>query len=406
MPHSHGCVWFACFIAAATVYAQTPSGDGKTKVPRSPLSRHVANLYDQALANSPSMLQRDHSHAAWRVFYATNRVRLIDQKDQHFSYGGVPAPLPRLEYGECEVVIPTARTAPPDAEATKNRGVPRSDEDRPGVSCRKIQVASYNRFFEDLVRAVSQSPQRDVLVYVHGYNVKFEEAVGRTGQLALELPFNGVVVCYSWPSAIAGLAYGKEVEQAEGTVKHLWRFLSALQSHLGNGTRINLVAHGLGCRALMQGVAAIPKDERETRPFQHVVLAMPDIGVDKFPALAEKCVTAARHVTMYVSSRDTALLAAKNLVRQSPRAGDSAQLVIVPQVDTVDVTLIDANFLGQSYYETNRTALNELFQLIKLDNPPGQRPWLHSAKHDGKIYWQFAERPRDLLQAERTTNKK
>ena len=402
-------IWSLALVAlvCTVALAQKPNPATKKTDAKAPLARHVTNVYGQALTKSPLMLSRDPAQTVWRVFYATNRVRLVNEKDLRTSYGPVPASPPRLDYGECEVVLPIR----PFSEAEQRTDGPiekaRQVQEHPKVvSCREVQPTAYNRFFEELVRAVSQSPQRDVLIYVHGYNTQFEDAVCRAGQLAQDMPFNGVVICYSWPSAGSSFSYTKDVENADGTVKHFWRFLSALHTHLGNGTRINLLAHGLGCRALLQGVASMPKNIREVRPFQHLVLAAPDIAVDKFPVWADKCSIAVRNMTVYVSQTDEALVAAKNYARQSQSVGDPSKLVIVPQVDTIDVSGMNRNVLNFSYGAGNKTMLNELFQVIKLDNPPARRSWLKETKHDGKVYWQFANENLEAVQAERPTLKK
>jgi esterase/lipase superfamily enzyme len=389
-------------------FGQKPkTPDRKLPDIQSPFARHVTNLYGQALSNSPLMLSRELTHCVWRVFYATNRVRIVGEQDRRISYGPLSASPPRLEYGECEVVLPVRqlRLNPSGPASPKEKSFAASQPPAE-LSCRELQPIAYNRFFEELVRTVSQAPQRDVLVYVHGYNTGFEDAMFRAAELAQNMPFNGVVISYCWPSAGSNLAYSKDVDSADATVKHLWRFLSALHTYLGNGTRINLVGQGLGCRALLQGVASIPKNVRELRPFQHLVLISPDIGTDKFPTLAEKCTVATRHLTLYVSQSDESLVAAKNFVRNSQLVGDASNLVIVPRVDTVDVSLANRGFLSGAQQPGNRTLLTELFQLIKLDNPPAQRPWLRAAKQDGKIYWQFVNETPNPVQAERPTLKK
>lgn len=377
--------------------------------PKSPLARHVTTLYNQSLATSPSLVSRDLNQAVWRVFYATNRTRVTDAKPGQAAYGPVAASPPRLDYGQAEVVIPALPSAldavQQDSDAGSRVGAKGTGGELRPVECRSTQTLPYNKFYEELVRVVSKSPQRDVLVYVHGYNVRFDEAIRRAGQLGLEMPFNGVVVCYSWPSAGAPHAYAQDQDHADGTVRHLWKFLVALQSHLGSGVRINLVGHGLGCRALMQGVASIPKSVREARPFQHLVLASPDVGVDKFPVWLDKCRESVRNVTVYVSKGDEGLLASKNQAGQLARAGDANKLFIVPQVDTVEITALDRSFLGHGYRASDRAALNELFQLLKLDNPPAQRPWLREAKAGGKTYWEVVNQAAASESPERATKR-
>ena len=49
---------------------------------------------------------------------------------------------------------------------------------------------------------------RDVLIYVHGFNTSLEEARFRLAQLVVDAKFGGVAVLFTWPSKAALLAYG------------------------------------------------------------------------------------------------------------------------------------------------------------------------------------------------------
>jgi esterase/lipase superfamily enzyme len=45
------------------------------------------------------------------------------------------------------------------------------------------------------------------LVFVHGYNTSFDNAIRRAGQLAYDLKFDGPVFLFSWPSRERLLSY-------------------------------------------------------------------------------------------------------------------------------------------------------------------------------------------------------
>ena len=55
---------------------------------------------------------------------------------------------------------------------------------------------------------------RDVLVYVHGFNTSMEEARFRLAQIVVDGQFGGVPVLFTWPSKAALLAYGADKESA------------------------------------------------------------------------------------------------------------------------------------------------------------------------------------------------
>jgi len=109
--------------------------------------------------------------------------------------------------------------------------------------------------------------------------------------------------------------------------------------------------------------------------FNQIILAAPDIGVAQFRQLAESVARRSDRVTLYASSKDLALRASKSaLVNAEQRAGDSVpSLVIVPGIDSVDVSLLDTDFLGHSTYAQERSLLNDIFYLLRYGLGPAQR---------------------------------
>ena len=53
---------------------------------------------------------------------------------------------------------------------------------------------SYDSFYEDLASWLAKVPVKQAFVFVHGYNVLFEDAVYRTAQLAYDLGFEGAPI--------------------------------------------------------------------------------------------------------------------------------------------------------------------------------------------------------------------
>ena len=73
-------------------------------------------------------------------------------------------------------------------------------------------------FFGKLKRAVASAEAaetaREAFVFVHGYNVSFEDAAYRTAQMAFDLEFNGPAIMFSWPSQARTEAYLADVDIA------------------------------------------------------------------------------------------------------------------------------------------------------------------------------------------------
>jgi len=125
--------------------------------------------------------------------------------------------------------------------------------------------------------------------------------------------------------------------------------------------------------------------------FREVVLTAPDIDADVFRRdLAPQIVRTADRVTLYASSNDEALRVSKQ-IHGAPRAGDSgALLVVIPGIETIDVSDIDTSLVGHSYYGSNGTVLSDLVGLLKHGMPAAQRSWLLPRDYQGLPYWVFA----------------
>jgi esterase/lipase superfamily enzyme len=248
-------------------------------------------------------------------------------------------------------------------------------------------------FFRLLGSAVGRSAHREMLVFVHGFNVAFPEAVLRTAQMSYDLGFDGVPVTYSWPSRgeLSPLQYHADEATVEWTVPHLEGFLSALAARSG-ARSVYLIAHSMGNRAL---TAALERLAAKRAPgaaplFSQIVLTAPDIDADTFADLARAFARSAERVTLYASSGDRALQYSRRLHGGLPRAGDSGEdVVVIPGVDTVEVSAVDTSLVGHFYYGDNRSVLSDLFGLLRDHKAPDQRFGLAARKKNGLRYWVF-----------------
>jgi esterase/lipase superfamily enzyme len=257
---------------------------------------------------------------------------------------------------------------------------------------------SENDFHQRLADTVASSPSSDLLVFIHGYNVDFQSAVRRTAQIAIDLPFEGVPICYSWPSQGTLVGYPIDENNAEWTEEHLREFLIELASQSG-AKSINVVAHSMGNRPMTAVMRQISWQMNDQDPplFDRIVLAAPDVDADRFRRdLAPALALVANQVTLYASSNDQALIASKQ-VHGYPRAGESGQfVVVVPGVETIDVSGIDLSLLGHSYYGDNESMLRDLYEVVRARLPAPQRALLLARRQGEMIYWQLAQRPETL----------
>ncbi|MEM9643510.1 MAG: alpha/beta hydrolase [Planctomycetota bacterium] len=298
-----------------------------------------------------------------------------------------------LQRGICHVTVPARHERGVVERPSLLRFEFREDQQKHIVMTRVLEMTR-DRFLDQLSQTVDSAPDRDLLLFIHGYNVDFESAVQRTAQLAVDLPFEGVPVCYSWPSQASLLGYTIDENNAQWTAANLKEFLMELAQESG-ASSINVVAHSMGNRPMTTAMQQIRFSHQDKGPlFDRIVLAAPDVDADHFRRdLAQPLRDLSNQVTLYASSDDQALIASKK-VHGHPRAGESGdQIVVVPGVETVDVSGIDLSLLGHSYYGDNPSMLKDLHEVVRERIPAHQRGSLISRQSGALRYWKLATKP-------------
>jgi esterase/lipase superfamily enzyme/tetratricopeptide (TPR) repeat protein len=237
----------------------------------------------------------------------------------------------------------------------------------------------------DAMRATTQP---DALIFIHGYNVSFDDAACRTAQLAYDLHFEGAPILYSWPSEANPWSYRIDGENAQISADRFKSFLQLVLTELGART-VHVIAHSMGNRVL---VGALRDLDTSSLPpgaatLREVVLAAPDVRSDFFLSVATDLCSRAQRLTLYASSVDRALRAAMRHMGGYPRAGSAGEdLIVVEGIDTVDASNVETDFLEHSYYGSNRTIISDLFHLIRNGLAPVSRH-LTRLERNGLPYW-------------------
>lgn len=299
-----------------------------------------------------------------------------------------------LVRGICDVTVPDSHNTGLVERPSLLRFEFREDQSEHIVLTSAVELSD-SEFNQKLSQTLDQSRERDLLVFIHGFNVGFEAAVQRTAQIAVDLPFEGVPICYSWPSQGTLLGYSIDENNSEWTIPHLKQFLLELANSSG-AKSINVVAHSMGNRVMTAAMQQINMGLAADAPppFDRIVLAAPDVDADRFRRdFAPALLNVSNQVTLYASSADRALIASKR-VHGYPRAGESgASIVIVPGIETIDVSGIDLSLLGHSYYGDSEPMLRDLFGVVRARLLAPQRQSLVARRSGELVYWQLAQRP-------------
>ena len=236
---------------------------------------------------------------------------------------------------------------------------------------------------------VAQLGKKEVLLFVHGYNVTFEDAARRAAQVAYDLHFEGVPAMYSSPSEGSIAKYLIDANNVTWAEPHFRDFLRIVREELGASV-VHVIAHSMGTRLLANTIVSLA-ERTASAPgrLQQIVFAAPDIDADTFRNLSAAFNGKAERVTLYASSGDRALAASQQFQKYA-RAGQSGlDLVVVPTIDTVDASSVKTEFLGHSYFGDADSLLSDLFYLIRNGTPPGERSHLKERSRYGATYWEF-----------------
>ncbi len=242
--------------------------------------------------------------------------------------------------------------------------------------------------------------KNEALIFLHGYNVDFNEALLRAAQISFDLEFDGLLMPYSWPSQGRLAAYAQDEKSAARAARHLRRFLQDLARHMP-GLKVHFLAHSMGSRVLLKALFEQARDDAAWRQtfgtlrLGEVIWAHPDVAAKTFAERTRALAARGVAMTLYSSKTDLALWASRMLHGQS-RAGDA--LAGGPGIDHIDITGMRA--VGQRWFDLslnhnvfvrNPALFGEITRLLLT----GQRPVHHRSpdfapeRLRGRVIWRY-----------------
>jgi esterase/lipase superfamily enzyme len=273
-----------------------------------------------------------------------------------------------------------------------------AEDPKQHFTMQELKVLSREQFL-DLVRqriAGSQSFKDQAVVFVHGYNTAFDYAVYRTAQMAYDLKFDGAAFLYSWPSAGDLTGYYFDRESATQAEPYLRDFLELVTKETG-AKSVSVIAHSMGNLPLMSVLPALAQALPPDVRLNQIILAAPDVDRDVFANLARNIKDYGRGVTLYCSSNDVAMEAARRIAGGIPRAGDvpADGPLVVAGIDTIDISQTSTDYLAlnHSTYAEKSALLNDIGLLLRTgERPPDRRiPILQRIVTPKGDFWRYPQ---------------
>ena len=161
---------------------------------------------------------------------------------------------------------------------------------------------------------------RDVLIFVHGFNTPFADARWRAAQIVADSHFGGVPILFTWPSRGGLLSYASDKDSAMASRDELQALLEEVSKTPGVG-KIHILAHSMGGWLAMEALrqASIANDRDLGGHLGDVMLASPDIDLEVFGQQMARIRPA--KVTVFATSNDRALSLSSWIADDRPRVG-------------------------------------------------------------------------------------
>ena len=227
----------------------------------------------------------------------------------------------------------------------------------------------------------SQKTNGRVLIFVHGFNVKYSEAVYRVAQISHDLGTESAPVLFTWPSRGRFLSYLYDKESATYSRDALEDVIR-VAVEAPEVTEVSIVAHSMGAWLTMEALRQSSIRNGALSPkIKHVLLASPDIDSDVFGQQFEAIGEARPKFTFVISKDDLALKISRLIAGNSDRMG----MVDLQKADymerfreTKGINVIDLSklktggLIGHSKFSANEGVINLISDLLSATDLSGE----------------------------------
>lgn len=223
---------------------------------------------------------------------------------------------------------------------------------------------------------VRKSPDRSVLVFIHGFNNRFEDSVYRFAQIVQDAGVKSAPVLVTWPSRGSLLSYGYDRESTNYTrnaLEALFQYLAADPEVKD----VSILAHSMGNWLALEGLRQMAIRNGGLPPkFKNVMLAAPDVDVDVFRSQIEDMGNRQTRFTLFVSADDRALAFSRRIWGDVPRLG-SINPELAPYKEEMEankITVIDLTKVkaGDGLHHSKFAQSPQVVQLIGTRISQGQ----------------------------------
>ncbi|MDP5219475.1 alpha/beta fold hydrolase [Ruegeria sp. 2205SS24-7] len=210
---------------------------------------------------------------------------------------------------------------------------------------------------------------REVVIFVHGYNTTQVETAFRAAQMAHDVEIPGQIMMYSWPSRGRAYGYAYDLDSMLFARDGLESFVNQVKA--AGAKRVILVAHSMGSALTMEMLrqAELKNPGWASRTFEGVILISPDLDIDLFREQMDEISDVPQPFAIMVSEKDKALGFSARLrgTADSERLGNisSIQKIADLPVEVIDTTAFNEDAASSHFVAATSPSLLAMFKATR-----------------------------------------
>lgn len=258
--------------------------------------------------------------------------------------------------------------------------------------------AAGRQFAAQVNAQLDASPNKDIFVYTHGYNVEFDYSTLVSKELQHFLGYQGAFISYNWTATPSRFAYFRDQESALATRRNLRELIEFLSENT-RARQIHLIGYSAGTRLAFEVAYQIALQPDPKPRMGQLILISSDLDRAHFlQAIEDDLLNTVAGVTLYQSQTDSAL-ALSRLVYGRERVGERSEsstagpairtrLAGLDNLHIIDVTDAEQANAGNGhwYFQSSPWASSDLFIALLSGRGPGARGLV---RMPGEFVWQF-----------------
>lgn len=318
------------------------------------------------------------------VFFGTDRLMQKCRRKKNKRFGGSRGSL--LTYGRSTVAIPNLSDVKKLAGEASKRDSPgrriAQTLQKFGNNATEIFglpsciAMSAKRFSTYVSEAIEPHPieNRSAIVFVHGYNVQFKNALFKAAQIAENLDVRGPMFVYSWPSKGKIKRYLSDGYTSRQSAKFLDEFINRILETEGLD-RVHIISHSMGNRLLVDMFTKARTRLRKRREcsrdhgISQLIMAAPDVDEDIFDDALDDFAEFSSGITVYACKHDKPLMISngKACYKRAGQIIDGKPVFEDSRVDVIDVSAVcNSRIFGlnHSLFAENQVLFDDMKMLI------------------------------------------